>query len=410
MKQIKYLALIASTFLYVGCGGGSGSGGVSGSGGSSTPSKLAIDTNAKAISYKAKNGDWKSIDVNSGAPAIDGLKEYIINKDDKFMVALKCSNKESFLIAFSKDDGDIKFKCPITTIAFNKTLKGALDDTITVSEKGFITAIGTKSAFDFSSPFKYSYSIEQGLYDLISVSIDSASKPARFYIKRGINLNQNKTLNISMNGSNSCAIKSKNFTAGTGFRIVYISKGNTYFQSNSGGKWYYPNCIENSNDIYTLVGKDSTGNKISLKVRDANSIAKADIGAQDITHINSLTQLAYQNSGQVSGLSQYIPNSNSPKLRAFLIDTKNASNQRYNMLLSKNFLDNDDVFDLPKLSTINGFNGMWDGNNATAVDTVAIMSDTKVSNILKGKMLYLHEINTFVTDNCKIEFSKQKVK
>jgi len=399
MKPIKYLALIASTFLYVGCGGG----------GNSTPSKLAIDTNAKAIAYKAKNGDWKSIDVNSGAPASGGLKEYMVNKDDKFMVALKCSDYESYLFAFSKDDGDIKFKCSKITITPIKTISGTLDDTVTAPLKGFVTAIGTNFAIDLSAPFNYSYNVKKGIYDLIAVSFDNATEPARFYIKRGINLNQDKTLNVSMNGSNSCTVGSKNFAAGANFRIVYISKGNTYFTSNNGGKWYYPDCTEDSDDIYALVGKDSSGDKVSLKTTPVNSMAKTAIMAQDTTHINGLTQLAYQNSGQISGLGQYIPNPNSPKLGLFTIGIKGTF-KYYSLILSKKYLGNDDVFDIPKLSTISGFSGMWDGNNANNVDAQAIMSNTKLGEILKGKIIELSEINTFATSNCKMEFAKQKVK
>ena len=402
MKKFKYLALVASTFLYVGCGGG---------GGSSVPSKLAIDTNAKAIAYKAKNGDWKSIDVNSGAPASDGLKEYMVNKDDKFMVALKCSSKQSYIFAFSKDDGDIKFKCSKTTLTPIKTISGNLGDTVTAPPlKGFITAIDTTWGFNNTAPYSYNYSAKQGIYDLIAVSLDSATEPARFYIKRDINLNQNNTLNISMNSTNSCTIKSKNFSAGANFRIIYISKGGTYFTSNTGGKWYYPNCTEDSDDIYALVGKDATGKKISLKTTPVNSMTKADIGAEDVTHINALTQLAYQNSGQISGLGQYVPNSNSPKLGVFIIDAKNAAFKHYSLILSKKYLGSDDIFDMPKLSMISGFSGMWDGDNANNVEAQAVMSDTQLGKILKGKNLNLNEINTLATANCKMEFAKQKVK
>ena len=402
MKQIKFWALVASVFLYIGCGGG---------GSTTTASKLAIDTNAKAIAYKSKNGDWKSIDVNSSAPAADGLREYMVNRDDKFMVALKCSTKTSYLFALSKDDGDIKFKCSKLTLVLNKKINGNLDDTVTAPPlKGFITAIGTKWAFENSAPYSYNYTIEQGIYDLIAVSLDSASEPARFYIKRAINLNQNKTLNVSMNNTNSCSIKSKNFNAGANFRIVYISKGNTYFTSSNGGKWYYPNCTQDSDDIYALVGKDNTGNKVRLKTEPVNSMTKADIGAQDLTHINALTQLAYQNSGQISGLSHYLANSNSPELELFIIDMKSGANQHYTLFLSKKYLESDDVFDLPKLSAISEFSSVWDGDNATNVDAQAVMSDTKLGDILKGKMLLLSEIFTFATKSCTVEFSKQKVK
>ena len=401
MKQIKFLAILASVFLYVGCGG---------EGGSSVPSKLAIDTNAKAISYKAKNGDWKSIDVNSGAPASDGLKEYMVNKDDKFMVALKCSSKRSYIFAFSKDDGDIKFKCSKTTLTPIKTINGNLGDTVTAPPlKGFITAIDTSWGFNTTAPYSYNYSVKQGIYDLIAVSLDSTTEPARFYIKRDINLNQNKTLNVSMNGTNSCVIKSKNFAAGTGFRIVYISKGGTYFTSSTGGKWYYPNCTEDSNDIYALVGKDATGKKVSLKTTPVNSMARTAITTQDTAHINALTQLAYQNSGQISGLSQYVPNSNSPKLGVYIIDVRDTI-KHYSLILSKNYLGSDDIFDMPKLSMISGFSGMWDGDNANNVEAQAVMSDTQLGKILKGKNLNLNEINTLATANCKMEFAKQKVK
>ena len=400
-KTIGTTTLIVAMSLFSGCGGG----------GSGAPSKLAINTNAKSIAYKAKNGDWKSIDVSSGTPTADGLKEYMVNKDDRFMVALKCTDKRSYLFAFSKDDGDVKFRCSKLTIGFGKTLSGTLGDTVTAPPlTGFITAIGTKWALNTTAPFDYTYTLKRGLYDFIAVSLNSASNPARFLMKRNINLNQNKTLNISMDTANSCAIKSKSFNAGSGFRIVYISKGNTYFTSNTGGKWYYPDCTQDSNDIYVLVGKDNTGKKVSLETAPVNAMTKADIGAQETAHINALTQLSYQDSGQISGLGQYVSNPKSPKLQVFTLDIQNATSKHYSLILSKKYLDSGDVFDMPKLSAISGFSGAWDGDNATKVNAEAMMSDIKLGKILKGRMLRLSEINTFATRNCKMEFAKQEVK
>jgi len=402
-KLIKFLSVALIGAMVVDCGGGGS--------GSSVSSKVKIITNADAIAYKKKNGEWKSIDVNSGLPNSEGLKEYKVDKYGKYMVALKCSNSESTIFAMGKDDGgNIKYKCHKSGVIHFYSLSGALNDTVTATIGGFVTAIDTIYSFDNSAPFNYSYLVKEGLHDFIAVSFDGASKPARFYIKRAVNITQATTMNISLDAVNSCAVKSKNFNTGNGFRLVYVSKEGTYFTSSLGTKWFYPDCTQDSGDIYILVGKDATGNKISLKTEPFNSMAKADIGVQDVSHINALTQLSYQNSGQISGLSQYSPNANSPKLNMFLIDASNTAGNRYSILLSKNYLGSDAVFDMPKLSSVSGFSGVWDGNNASDVYAFAAMTDKKIGDLLKGKFIHLNEIYTYATNSCKIEFAKQKVK
>lgn len=402
------VSLVASAVL-VGCGGSSSHNSNGGDHDTSTEAKVVITTNAKAIAYKSKNGEWESIDTNSGTSASDGLKAYTITRDDRFMVALKCSDNESYLFGFSKEDGNIKYKCPKLTILPNATISGTLDDTITTAPSGFYTAVGTEFSADFTAPYDYSYTKKSGTYDLIAVSFDSGSNPARFSLDREIDLSQNMTRNVSMDATNSCAIKGKNFNAGSDFRLVYISKENTYFTSSLNNKWYYPDCTEDPDDMFVLIGKNTAGNKVSLKTAPVNTFPKADINPQDVAHINPLTQLSYQNSGQISGLGQYTPAANSPQLSVFIIEVKKAP-KKYILILSKKYLEDDNVFDIPKLSSISGFSGMWDGDKATSVEAQALMSDTHVGKILQGKMILLHEIYTFATRDCAMEFATQHVK
>jgi len=367
----KLILTAVAIFALVGCGGGGGS----------IPDKLSIDTDAKAIAYKNSGDDWKTIDVATSG----GLKHYELDKMDKFMVALNCkqgSHESIYIVGYTKEDGNIKLKCPKMSINLMFGVKGNLSDSVTANPGAFVAAIGTDWHIDSSAPFNYSLSTTNGIHDLIITSFDASLEPARFYIERGLNVNSNIVKNINLTTSNSCAIKSKAFTGNeSSFRVVLVTKNDTYFTSNNGGKWYYPDCALDSEDNYVLVGENGPNHTVRIETFPASQ-AKADITGKTVSHIKKLTQLQYQASGQLSGLSQYTPSSKSPNLIGYLADFKNSSNNYYHLLLSKKFLGSDDVFDFPNITSVSGFSSVWDGKNASSGNAMAVMSDHNWQDIL----------------------------
>ena len=395
----KLILATVAIFALVGCGGGGGS----------IPDKLSINTDAKAIAYKNSGDDWKSIDINSGTITSDGLKHYELDKMDKFMVALNCkqgSHESIYIVGYAKEDGNIKLKCPKMSVSLVYGVKGDLSDSVTANPSAFAVAIGTDWHIDNSAPFKYSLSTTNGIHDLLITSFDASSEPARFYLERGLNVNTNIVKNINLTTSNSCAIKNKAFTGNeSSFRVVLVTKNDTYFTSSNGGKWYYPDCTLDSEDNYVLVGKNAPNDTVRIETFPTSQ-AKTDITGKTVSHIKKLTQLQYQAAGQITGLSHYTPSSKSPKLIGYITELKNSSNNYYRLLLSKKFLGDDDVFDFPNITSVSGFSSVWDGKNASSGKAMAVMSDHNWQDILfSPKKLQLDEAKFFMLKKGVIELA-----
>jgi len=391
----KLILTTVAIFALVGCGGGGGSGSVT--------DKLSINTNADKIAYKSADGDWQTIDTSSGSDWGNGLKHYEIDKLDKYIIALKCPTPAVMVGAFTKDDGDVTAKCNQASIIPLYTVKGTLTDS-TASVTTFVNAISNAYGVDTSSPFKYNFNfIKKGIYDFLALSIKT-SGPYRFYIERDVNINSNTIKNVDLTSSNSCLVGSKNFNAST-FRHVLITKGNTYFTTSYGGNWYYPKCDLDNDDIFALVGKSSANKTVRLETYPAKDF-KSDIPSKNISHIKKLTQVVYQATGQLSGLSLYTPDSQSPNLVAYGASFAKGINS-YSLLVSKNYLGSSDVFDFPNLSGVSGFSGVWNGDNATAQNISVYMSDHKIGELLGGKHIKLSEIQFYMPKKAILEVANQ---
>jgi len=391
----KLILATVAIFALVGCGGGGGG----------VPDKLSIDTDAKAIAYKNSGDDWKTIDVATSG----GLKHYELDKMDKFMVALKCDDKNLYIVGYTKEDGDIKLKCPVDTPPNINNVKGNISDSITTTPTGYIVALSTRYDTDMAPvTYKYTVGVKKGTYDLTAISLGAGSKPERFYIKRALNVNTPIVENIDFTATSSCAIKNKAFTGNeSSFRVVLVTKNNTYFTSNLGSKWYYPDCALDGEDNYVLVGKNNAKKTVRIETFPTSQV-KADITGKTVSHINKLTQLHYQAAGQVSGLGLYTPSSKSPNLIGYLGDFKNSSNNYYHLLLSKKFLDSDDVFDFPNITSVSGFSTVWDGKNASSTHFTAVMSDHNWQDMLYGsKMLKLIEAHFFMLKKGVVELANE---
>lgn len=405
MKLIKYLAILASVFLYTACDDGGGI----------HIKTLNLYTDASAIAYNIDTDDWKVVNQLDGTNVGNGLKHYEIIKAKKLTVALKCENG-TYIVGVSNNDGDIKLKCSnLPGIKIAHTLSGNIVDETTNTDI-FYLAHGTSWDLLLDNN-DFSLKKTNGTHDLVAMSYDDG--PTRFYIERNVNIdNYDATLyNIDITESNSCLIKSKNFTRTANFAEVFlVTKNDTYFslQVYSNNKWYYPDCKLNKNDIYSKLAYNDTNLTAKINSFLANS-TKKDISINEISYIKPLTQISYEDSGVLNGLTNYKPSSKSPVLQAYMIELYKGADSCW-VLLSKDYIANNGSFKIPDLSSVSGFSGSYTGKNATKVVARVAMSSSNISEMMQsGRIINFEPVTFFGTKflmlkNGAVELATQLVK
>ena len=403
MKQIKFLAILASVFLYVGCGDGN------------TPTKVvdtatdkvAIYTDADAIAYKSADAStWKTIDKSSGSDAGKGIKKYEIDKLDKFNVALRCKFHSStpasnegnlkitpssitntlILFAYTKDDGDIYYKCG--EYYSRRDINGTISYNIMGDTPNQYIVAANKTYTNISDE-KYNLHIYKNKVDLISVAIKeqaSTVTPLRFYIKKDVPTPSDTTKDIIFNSSNSCTLAEHNVTVDPnteGF-IQLISENGTNLKVSNLPKWYSvdSSCPSiNSKDTYVAVSMGENGIKL-VSTPATSTQSDVDLNA---SHIKELTGIMHDGSGTINGLNQYVPNTNSPSVIAYKIDVYNGSGEEYIAILSKNYLGSATSYTLENLKTVAGFENSMSGDEIYGGNATAIMSNKFLNEISTGK-------------------------
>lgn len=392
MKQIKYLAILASVFLYIGCGGG----GVD-------IKSLNLYTDANAIAYNIGTNDWKVVNQSDGANMGNGLKHYEIVKAKKLTVALRCDNG-TYIVGVSNNDGDIKLKCSnLSDIKIAHTLSGNIIDE-TSNTNIFYLAHGTSWDLLLDNN-DFSLKETNGNHDLVAMSYDDG--PTRFYIERNVNIdNYDVTLyNVDITESNSCPIKNKNFTRTANFAEVFlVTKNDTYFsvQIYSKNRWFYPDCQLDKNDIYSKLAYNDTNLTAKIDSFLANS-TKKDISINEISYIKPLTQISYADSGILNGLTSYIPSNKSLELQAYMIELYKGADTCW-VLLSKDYIANSDSFKIPDLSSVSGFSNSYTGKNATKVIARVAMSSSNIGDMMQsGRVINFEPVTFFGTKFLMLE-------
>ena len=416
MKQIKYLAILASAFLYVGCGD------------SDTPTKLtetatdkvAIYTDADSIAYKSANAStWTTIDKSSGSDAGNGLKKYEIDKLDKFEVALFCdySSEEGSLkkqnshaklskhimdnlltiYAYTKDDGDIYNNCSkytqVQQISGNITYN--IEEGETPNKYYIAVDSNLKTATDEDPSFSYLYSHKNKI-DLVSLATKESSveelnsfNPLRFYINKNIALNTDITQNIAFNSNNSCGITPHNIEIGdaeTDGYVQFISENKTQIDIKHGSKWYSTDSsctLLNDKDTYVATSYGNHG----IKLVSTPATSTLDTIVLDASNINELSGILCDSDGTINNLN-YTPNANSPTVIAYAIKTF-KNNKSYNLILSKNYLGSNTSYQLPNLTDVAGFATASDAKSIDEGNAYVVMSSQNLNKLTSSKKLFV---------------------
>jgi len=407
MKQIKFLAILASVFLYVGCGDGNTPTKVV----NTATDKVAIYTNADAIAYKSADAStWKTIDKSSGSDAGKGIKKYEIDKLDKFNVALRCKFHSStpasnegnskitpssitnklILFAYTKDDGDIYYKCG--EYYSRRDINGTISYNVTGDIPNQYIVAANKTYTNISDE-NYNLHIYKNKVDLISVAIKeqastgvSDAAPLRFYIEKAVPTPSDTIKDITFNSSNSCTLAEHNVTVDPnteGF-IQLISENGTNLKVSNLLKWYSvdSSCPSiNSKDTYVAVSIGANGIKLaSTPATSAQSYVNLNA-----SHIKELTGIMHDGSGTINGLNQYIPDTNSPSVIAYKIDAYNGSGEVYIAILSKNYLGSATSYTLENLKTVAGFENSMSGDEIPGGNATVVMSNKFLNEISTGK-------------------------
>ena len=428
MKQIKFLAILASVFLYVGCGDGD------------TPTKVvetaidkvAIYTNADAIAYKSADAStWTTIVKSSGSDVGKGVKKYEIDKMDKFNVALRCntspsepvSNGESqkitpavalnklVLFAYTKDDGDVYYKCQ------KYHLRRDINGTISYNVNGdtpdkYVVAAHRKHT-DVSDE-NYSLQINKDKVDLVSVALMEETPagvsnftPLRFYIEKAVPTPVDTIRNITFNSDNSCTLTEHNVTKSTADAFIkFISENGTELVVNQYTKWYSVNstCPSiNNKDTYVEVSMSEHGTKL---VSTPATSAQSDVDL-NASHIKELTGIMHDGSGTINGLNQYIPDANSPSVVAYKIDAYNHSGEEYVAMLTKNYLGSESSYTLENLKAVAGFENSMSGDEIYGGEATAIMSNKPLNEISGGKRIDLCEGDIYAPYEGTVEYARE---
>jgi len=406
MRQLFLKACIAllAGFVIVGCGGSS----------SSAPKVVTIvTTSASGVAFKPKNGDWQT---NLSKKDLGTKTEYTIEYKGKYQVAIKCGGHFTLIAALdSAKDNKVVYNCSLP-LATQKHYKGSITDSTADNPDGFVTAMRTDFKIHNTNPANFDrIGKAMSKNDFVAISYKNISgtlTPKRFFINRDIMLNSDiNGVNVDFTTSNTATIGSKNFTkaASTDTASLYlITKNDTYFTSQLSGKWYYPNGLLESGDLYLKYAKK--GNNFLYDVVDAPNINKEDIHL-DIAYINNLTQLGY-NTNKIIGLQGYVASNASQELKGYTVSLENSSAKRIFIIISKEYLDGDSTFEIEDLSGLANFSGSWDGQNASSVDAYAIMSNISLSTILnEGKPDHIaNSADMRLVKNSKSEIAYQKVK
>jgi hypothetical protein len=403
MKRLIFVIL--AIFVIAGCGGSS----------SSKKEVTIVAKNATGVAFKAKDGNWrddlKAKDLGNGA------KEYTIDYSGKYQVAIKCGSRDLLLVAYDSNiDNKVVHDCSINLSTGPKHYKGQISDS-TGEADGFVTAMRTNYDIHNTSPANFDRDGEVMLNnDFVAITykvISSTPVPKRLYIKRDIFLNSDITENISINSSNSALLESKNFSTNANLdkgTMYLITKNDTYFTSHFNNKWYYPKDgkLLKDGDLYLIYGKK--GNNFLYDVYNALDIPKKSINI-DLNYINNLTSLGYS-ANKITGLQSYSASSACQPLKGYTIHLKNSASKSIFIIISKAYLGSDDTFEIDDLSGLNNFTSSWDGQNASSVDGLAIMTNISFSTILnEGKMDRVSNSAKFLlVKNSKSELAYQKVK
>ncbi len=429
MKQIKFLAILASVFLYVGCGDGD------------TPTKVvetatdkvAIYTNANAIAYKSADAStWTTIDKSSGSNAGKGVKKYEIDKMDKFNVALRCNTSPSepvsngasqkitpavalnklVLFSYTKDDGDIYYKCR------KYNLKRDINGTISYNVDGDTPnkyVVAAHKTYKNISDENYSLHIYKDKVDLVSVALKEETPagvsnftPLRFYIEKAVPTPADTIRNITFNSSNSCILNEHNVTTdpnSEGF-IKLITENGTVLEVSKVPKWYSvdSSCPSiNNKDTYVEVSMSEHGTKL---VSTPATSAQSDVDL-NASHIKELTGIVHDGSGTINGLNQYIPDANSPSVVAYKIDAYNNSGEEYVAMLTKNYLGSATSYTLENLKAVAGFENTMSGDEIYGGEATAIMSNKPLNKISGGKKIDLCEGDIYAPYEGTVEYARE---
>lgn len=382
MKLFKYLAILASVFLYIGCDDGGGI----------DIKTLNLYTDANAIAYNIGTDDWKVVKQSDGVNIGNGLKHYEIVKAKKLTVALRCDNG-TYIVGVSNSDGDIKLKCSnLPGIKIAHTITGEVIDEVN-DASAFIVAHGTSG--DLTLNNEYRIKKANGKHDFVAISFTEDSE--RFYIDRNLNVNHDPFVyNINMTKSNSCLIKTKSFTA---YSAVYahlflVTANGTYISASDSNEneWYYPDCKLNKNDIYSKLAYNDTNLTAKIDSFLANS-TKKDISINEISYIKPLTQISYEDNGVLNGLTNYKPSSKSPALQAYMIELYKGADSCW-VLLSKDYIANNGNFKIPDLSSVSGFSDSYIGEHATKVIARVAMSSNDIGDMMQsGRIINFEPID-----------------
>ena len=375
MKKLIYISIVA--FLAIGCGGGSS--------GVVKQGKLIIQTDAQKVAYSLDDSAY-STNVGSGKDIGNSFKEYSIDSEGRYKVALYCGHNNNTVIIASTmtENNKIRYTCKNShSMYLSSTIQGNIKDTINNADS-YVLAV--KNDFKIKSGNNPNYSLQSYKNkpnDLVAISIKN-NEPKRFYIQNYIvPTSSTKTINIDFKQSNSAEIKSKNFTKSnsTDGSLILITKNSTYFTSSLSGKWYYPNGMLTHDDIYLTKSYINSKKVCRLKTVYADTISKNNINI-DASDINQLSNPQYSNSS-ISGLS-YAPTVNSKPFIGYAFDLE--KNNAYTFIFaSKAYLNGSSSFNLDDLTTLQGFSNSWSGSNATNAYAVAIMTNSTISELLKAE-------------------------
>jgi hypothetical protein len=391
------ITVLFGAFISVGCGS------------SVVKSIITLTTNASAVAFQKGDGDWNT-SFESTQVVTDG-KRYTFEADGKYKVALKCTDKSYYVMAFhATEDNNLSFSCLTLHANLMTKISGTITDSVD-GAKTFVVASDTQYTTVVNANNYNFQTINRDKSDILAVSMTNDVK--RFIALRDQKIdNAHKTFNINFTTANSASVvpKAFNVTAPTLSRMVLVTDNGTYFTTTLGTKWYYPTGQLLESDYYLLASRIPASHTYRVQTIQATRMEQKDItiDLSDLKPMNGLTYAA----NVISGLNGYIPGDTAQPLRGYVLDLEGAGLYQYHVAVSKGYLEEADDYVLDDLSTVAGFGGSWDGAGATSVEATAIMYDGFFSTIIRrDSTLRLNDFEDFpFLKNTIIEAANQKIK
>jgi len=296
------------------------------------------------------------------------------------------------------------------------------DQTGVANIKGYALSMGMGSdGYDIVPKNNTAYSIKaaKGSRDLVTVSLakDSNNKivPQRFHIERGINFLGGIVGHVvTMTAANTQTMQEYDLTraANTKGYAFLITEHEAQFRADTDGKWYLPSSGLLEKDSYLFYGVHIHNDTSYLEVYAANSVPAAD-KVIDASYVAALLGTGYTKAtGKFDGLD-YTPSASSQPMKYFVLNTKKtATNEWYYAILSVGWMDSGETYTLPDLSSLAGFSGMWNGQQADKASTSITMSNKSIGEMFQTKKVYAPEKSQnyfFVIPGAKHEIAYEQI-